>query len=251
MKTISFISGKGGVGKSTICANLATTLVKRNKKVVVIDLDPQNSQRLHLGLGPDEIGGVVREGIAVSSLFDSPFGVNFIPFGRVSDEDLEEFRTELLQSATWTLNQISSLSGCGFDYVFIDTPPGSSVYLEQALRASDKAILVVLADAASYVTLPKMNELIALYTKDQPHFKGVSRLINQMPTESRLGHQVRNALLADDTAELIPLAIHKDPSVARALAFERPVLEYEPGSMASLDFQYLADWFLASFDQQK
>jgi cellulose synthase operon protein YhjQ len=251
MKTISFISGKGGVGKSTICANLATTLVKRNKKVVVIDLDPQNSQRLHLGLGPDEIGGVVREGIAVSSLFDSPFGVNFIPFGRVSDEDLEEFRTELLQSATWALNQISSLSGCGFDYVFIDTPPGSSVYLEQALRASDKAILVVLPDAASYVTLPKMNELIAHYTKDQAHFKGVSRLINQMPTESRLGHQVRNALLADDTAELIPLAIHKDPSVARALAFERPVLEYEPGSMASLDFQYLADWFLASFDQQK
>ena len=42
----------------------------------------------------------------------------------------------------------------------------------------------------------------------------------------------------------MPLSIHYDISVAQALAHERPVLEYRPGAMASLDYQYLADWFV-------
>jgi cellulose synthase operon protein YhjQ len=249
MKTVAFVSGKGGVGKSTVCANLAVALAKRGKKVAVIDLDPQNSQRLHLGLGVDEIAGLVREGIDVTSLFDSPFGVYFIPFGRANDEDLEEFRYELLKEPSWVKNRISSLISCGFDYVFLDTPPGASVYLEQALQATHKVIVVVLPDAASFLTLAKTSSLIQEYTDSRSDFLGATRLINQMPIESRLAHQVRDAIYADSSMAVAPLVIHKDVSVSQSLAFERPVLEYEPSSMASLDFQYLADWFLDSMQQ--
>ncbi len=249
MKTVAFISGKGGVGKSTVCANLAVALAKRGKKVAVIDLDPQNSQRLHLGLGVDEIAGLVRESIDVNSLFDSPFGVYFIPFGRASDEDLEEFRCELLKEPEWVRNRIASLVSCGFDYVFLDTPPGASVYLEQALHAAHKAIVVVLPDAASFLTLPKTTFLIEQYTQGRTDFLGAVRLINQMPTESRLGHQVRDAIYSDSAMPVAPLVIHKDNSVSQSLAFERPVLEYDSGCMASLDFQYLADWFLDSMQR--
>jgi cellulose synthase operon protein YhjQ len=249
MKTVAFISGKGGVGKSTVTANLAVALAQRKKKVVILDLDPQNSQRLHLGLDSEEIAGLVREGIALSSLFDSPFGVQFIPFGRASEEELEEFRTELLHNPQWVREKLLNLAAGQFDYAFIDTPPGATIYLEQALNAAQKAIVVLHADAGSFMTLPKIASLVDFYTGRRDDFLGVSRLINQMPSESRLAHEVRNALAADNSAGLVPLAIHKDPSVAQALAYERPVLEYEPGSMASLDFQYLADWFLGSMDQ--
>ncbi len=249
MKTVAFISGKGGVGKSTVTANLAVALAQRKKKVVIIDLDPQNSQRLHLGLDSEEIAGLVREGIAIPSLFDSPFGVHFIPFGRASEAELEEFRADLLQNPYWVRDKLQGLLPCGFDYALIDTPPGASVYLEQALNAAQKAIVVLLADAASFVTLPKITSLIEHYTRDREDFLGASRLINQMPSENRLAHQVRDALYNDASAELVPLSIHKDPSVSQALAYERPVLEYLPGSMASLDFQYLADWFLGSLGQ--
>jgi cellulose synthase operon protein YhjQ len=248
MKTVAFISGKGGVGKSTVTANLAVALAQRKKKVVVIDLDPQNSQRLHLGLDAEETAGLVREGITIASLFDSPFGVHFIPFGRASETELEEFRRELLENPFWVRDKLQNLLPCHFDYVLIDTPPGASAYLEQALNAAQRAIVVLLADAASLVTLPKITSLVEHYTRDREGFLGSSRLINQMPNESRLAHQVRDALYADASSELVPLAIHKDASVSQALAFERPVLEYLPGSMASLDFQYLADWFLGSLE---
>jgi cellulose synthase operon protein YhjQ len=248
MKTVAFISGKGGVGKSTVTANLAVALAQRKKKVVIIDLDPQNSQRLHLGLDADEIAGLVREGISVTSLFDSPFGVHFIPFGRASETELEEFRLELLKNPHWLRDKLQSLGSGRFDYVLIDTPAGASAYLEQALNAAQKAIVVLLADAASLLTLPKITSLVAHYTKGREGFLGTSRLINQMPNESLLAHQVRNAVYADASSEQVPLAIHRDASVRQALAFERPVLEYQPASMASLDFQYLADWFLGSLE---
>jgi cellulose synthase operon protein YhjQ len=247
MKTVAFISGKGGVGKSTVCANLAVALAKRDKRVAVIDIDPQNSQRLHLGLGVDEIAGLVREGVALSSLFDSPFGVHFIPFGRVVDEDLETFREELLDDPDWLRDRLPNLHQASFDYIFLDTPPGASIYLEQALRASHKALSVLLPDAGSYLTLNKIDALVQHYTRDRPEFEGATRLINQMPNESRLGHQVRQAVFSDRAA-VAPLVIHRDHAVAQSLAYERPVLEYQPGCMASLDFQYLADWFLDSYN---
>jgi cellulose biosynthesis protein BcsQ len=74
----------------------------------------------------------------------------------------------------------------------------------------------------------------------------MSRLINQMPTRGRLGHQVRDAIFADADAQVVPVVIHKDDRVSQALAFERPVLEYYPGCKASLDIQYLTDWLIES-----
>lgn len=249
MQVIAFISGKGGVGKTTLAANIAVALAQRKKRVVLIDLDPQNAQRLHLGMDPDEIAGLVREGISPASMFDSPFDIKFIPFGRVSDDELVDFETELKTHPRWLSNGIDALRSEAFDFVLLDTPPGPTVYLHQALLAAHRALVVVLADAASYASIPKMESLVSQYTAGRTDFSGMNLLINQMPSQGKLGHQVRSALYADHAEQVVPVTIHRDSRVAQALAFERPVLEYEPGCKASLDIQYVADWLLDSIQQ--
>ncbi len=249
MQVIAFISAKGGVGKTTLAVNVAVALAQRKKRVLLIDLDPQNAQRLHLGMSPDEIAGLTREGISDDAIFDSPFGIKFIPFGRISEAELEDFEAELKKHPSWVSDGIHSLSLAVFDFVILDTPPGPTVFLHQALIAANRALVVLLADAASFSTIPKISALVAEYTAGRADFFGMNLLVNQMPAHSKLGHQVRAALYANYASQLVPVAVHKDQRVAQALGFERPVLQYEPGCNASLDIQSVADWLLDSVEQ--
>jgi cellulose synthase operon protein YhjQ len=244
MQVIAFISGKGGVGKSTLAANVAVALGARKKRVMLIDLDPQNVQRLHLGMDPDEIAGLVREGIGPDSVFDSPFGIQFIPFGRVTDVELDAFETELKRQPNWVADSIASLDTGSLDVLILDTPPGATVFLQQALRAANRALTVLLPDAASYASIPKILSLLEYHTEGRENFYGAYFLINQMPQRSKLGHQIRSALYANYANQMVPVAIHKDVRFAQALAFEQPVVEYEPASAASTDVQHLVGWLL-------
>ena len=246
MQVVAFISGKGGVGKSTLAANVATALSQHEKKVLLIDLDPQNAQRLHLGMDPDEIAGLIREGISPTSVFDSPFGVKFIPFGRANESELADFETALKHNPKWVLNGIDSLSSHAFDFIILDTPPGATVYLQQALEASQLALVIVLADAASYATIPKTMSLVEQYTQERPDFVGVKLLLNQMPIQSKLGHQVRSALQIDYAQHLVPVCVHKDAHVSHALASDSPVLEFAPTCQSSMDIRGVAGWLIDS-----
>jgi len=240
------ISAKGGVGKTTMTANLASVLAARGLRVLVIDLDPQNALRFHLGLDPDEIAGLSREGISIPSLFDSPFGIKFIPFGRIDNTELMAFESALKQHKGWMKDALAQFPPDSFDFVLLDTPPGPSIYLQQALHAADRALIVVLADAASYATVPHILSLVDGYTTANTHFLGAHILINQMPAQGRLGQGIRTALFAQYAENVVPVAIHRDAHIPHALAFERPVFQYEPSCRASLDMQYLADWVLGT-----
>lgn len=242
MKSIAFVSAKGGVGKTTLTANLATVLASRGLRVLVIDLDPQNALCLHLGLDPQETAGLVREGVGYKSMFDSPFGVKFIPFGRVRSSELLEFEQALAAQPRWLSDSLRGISRNRFDYVLIDTPPGPSVFLQQALAAVHQALVVVLADAASYVTVPHALSLVQTHTKSSRRFKGAHIVLNQLSTKGQLGNTIRASLFTQHGERMVPVAIHRDEHVAHALAFERPVIQYDPGCKVSLDFQYLADW---------
>lgn len=245
MEITAFISGKGGVGKTTLTANVAIALAQRGKRVLAIDLDPQNALGVHLGLDADDFSGHSRDGLGESAFFQSPFGVTFIPFGLLRDQDLQEFEADLLAHPHWLHQGIIALREQSFDHVLIDTPPGPGVFLQQALLAAQRAFVVVLADAASFATVPGILALVREYTREHAQFNGVNVLLNQVSHRGRLGHQVRSALMATYGHIMLPVAVHRDPMVTESLAYERPVLQYDPSCEASLEIHHIADWLLS------
>jgi cellulose synthase operon protein YhjQ len=249
MAVIAFVSGKGGVGKTSLTAATAVALAQRGRRVLAIDLDPQNALRLHLGMDPADPAGWSREGFGAAAIFESAGGVSFLPFGALLEAELEELEAVLQDDPRWLAERLADAAARGrFDYVLIDTPPGPTVFLQQALQAAHRALVVVLADAASLTTLPMFFPLIDEFTAGRDGFQGSQILINQLPHQSRLGHQVRTAIHAHFPGRVAPVAVHRDAAVAEALAFERTVLDYEPGAEACLDLQHLADWLLATLE---
>lgn len=292
MQTIAITSGSGGVGRTTVTANLAAVLAQRGQRVLVVDFDPQNAQRLLLGMDPQQIEGLAREGVNAQAIFDSPFGgllanpvaatavhqavnperspaagaaasppshpdadaattgLRFIPFGQLLDEDLEIFADDLTRDPCWLRDHLLPLRELGFDLILIDTPSGPSPFLDQALRAADLAVVVVRADVASCLSLPAIESSIQRCNGARSDFRGGYRLINALPINNRLAHEVRKTLMADGAQQLVPLSIHLDPAVGQAFAHARPVIDFRPGTSASLDFHYLGDWLLDTLDDE-
>ena len=250
MIVIAIVSAKGGVGKTTITANLGVGLAQRGYPVTIIDLDPQNAMQWHLGgLETGEDNGISLLTATRSKLIDacytSPFGVNFIPFGNAGEVQRQRFEGLLEEQEPWLRKKLQAARLATDTIVLLDTPPGPSVYLKQAIHAADFLLVVVLADAASYSTLPEMEDLIATYGQRSQADVPSAYIVNQ-GSQRQLAQDVLT-LIADRLGErMVPYIVQESSQVEEALAFERPVLEYKPDNPASLSIQSIIDWLLHS-----
>jgi len=246
-RVVSVVSPKGGVGKTTVAANLAAALAAVGRAVLLVDLDPQNAARLHHQMPlADGAGLSVQSLLAqpwVNAAFRGPYGVDCLPFGALTDHDRRAFEHQLDETPDWLRRNLDALGLTAGSIVIVDTPPGGTAYLPQALQASDLSLCVLLPDAASFITLPAMARWYAEAAQTNPALRGYF-LLNRMNTARVLCRDVASALSRDLGEQLIPVEVRFDAAVEEALASQSPILRYAPESSASRDFAALAEWVL-------
>ncbi|GAA4328797.1 hypothetical protein GCM10023144_14960 [Pigmentiphaga soli] len=252
MKIVAVVSAKGGVGKTTVTANLSTALGYGGHTVLTVDLDPQNALRFHFGLDPQNISGTARASLGGTdwreTCFRSASGVYVLPYGSVNEDDRHAFEDQLEAQPGWLGSHLATL-GLGDDaIVMLDTPPGPSIYMKQALSAAHLVLIVSLPDAASYATLPLMEGLIQTYCTPRADFIDHAYVINQVDSSRQLAKDVTHVMRANFGDRVVGL-IHLDPAVSEALAFDKSVLDYAAHSQATLDFVDCARWVSTRLQQ--
>ncbi|WP_439859363.1 cellulose biosynthesis protein BcsQ [Pseudomonas sp. MBLB4136] len=252
LKIIAVISAKGGVGKSTVAANLAVAMQRQGEAVLAVELDPQNALCHHLGVavapGPAAasagIAQCVDEAALRDSCQDSALGVSILPYGSVDEGQRRAFERRLEQEPDWLARRLSELQLAAGTLVVLDTPPGPSIYLQQALSLANLALVVSLPDAASYATLPKIESLIDSHAGERREFLGAAYVINQVDPARQLSRditQIMRGVLGDQVIGMI----HWDQSIAEALAYNRSVLDCDPFGQGSHDIQACSQALLA------
>lgn len=244
MKVIAIVSAKGGVGKTTLTANLATALQREGvATLLVVDMDPQNALGLHFGTDPRSLAGVSRASLAGedwgSVCVQSPSGVHVLPYGVVNESDRVAFERHLDAHPNWLVQQLQGLALPEDAVVLIDTPPGPSVYMQQALSAAQVVVVVSLPDAASYAALALMQRLVHTYCTPRPDFSETLYVLNQADGARQLSKDITR-VMQDNLGERLVGVVHEDQAVREALAYDQSVLEYDPQGQAADDLRKCA-----------
>jgi len=254
MSVVGVVSMKGGVGKTSVTANLAVAMAKAlgQGRVSVVDLDPQNALRLHLGIDSDDADGVCAQSIAhanwATTALSTEHGVHCLPYGEVSEPERVAFEEILHEEEDWVG---ACIRAAGLDddaIVLIDTPPGPSIYLRQTFACADLVVIVLLADAASYATIAAMESWMAEVQALFPHATPVY-VLNQIDRGDLLNKDVADVLRQRLGPMLCPIGIHMDEAVREALAFQQPVMAYDPHGQASHDLARLADYLIDALNR--
>jgi cellulose synthase operon protein YhjQ len=243
MRILGVVSMKGGVGKTTLTANLSESLaVHTRARVAVIDMDPQNGLIWHFtgkGGWPWLSQAMMHGGTLGDGWKEPASGLSIFPFGVPSEAQRVEIEHFLERQPHWLGQQLRSRQFADHDLIVIDTPPGHSVYQQQVLACADQIVMVLHPDLASLATVGDMETALDLSMSHHPELAN-HYLLNHVEAGHSITENIRQLLQSRFGPRVLPMTVRSDDSLAEALAFHRPLRQYDAHAIALEDIDNLS-----------
>jgi chromosome partitioning protein len=249
MQIISIINQKGGVGKTTTVINLAAGLAQQEKKILVIDLDPQGNATTGLGLSnlensSDSIYGVLNGTKEISKIIKKTEFKNLDII--TSNVDLSGLEAEtsgdnerafiLKGKLTTYLNDSRGF----YDYILIDCPPSLSLLTVMALVSSHSLVVPLQTE---FFALEGLTQLIKTIDRIKvslnPKLKIRGILLTMFDKRNKLSSQVEKEARDYFSDKVYVTVIPRNVRLSEAPSHGMPVLIYDklcPGSKSYFSF---------------
>jgi len=240
---------KGGVGKTSVAVNLCASLAHYQRKVLLIDLDPQGNATTGSGLdkGTCErtVYGVLlgEHGIA-EAVHPCEGAYDVVP----SNRDLAGAEVELiaLERREYRLRDALAPAAPAYDFVVIDCPPALNMLTVNGFTAADAVIIPMQCE---YYALEGLSDLVGTLRKVKQHLNPgieIEALVRTMyDPRSALTVQVSDEIKRHYGAKVFDTVIPRNVRIAEAPSFGRPVLLHDPASKGALAHLQFARELLA------
>jgi len=242
-RKVAVINQKGGVGKTTTTANLGYMLAKRGHTVTLIDLDPQGSLTISLGVNWQEHLGIedllLHDEKLENVILESRENLRLIPCGN----HLGQVEYMGQQSSTIAKNLKKVLNGLDDDFVLIDCPPSSGFLIVSALYAIDEVLIPIASD---YLTLHGLSHLLGTlkgFEKRLGHKIKKWFVVTRFHPRRRLAQDVKVKLISYFPDQVLKTSIRETSAVAESPSFGLTVFEYQKSSNGAKDYHDLAEDF--------
>lgn len=250
-RILAVANQKGGVGKTTTALNLSVVLAQKQYRVLLVDLDPQASLTVFVGLDPYRV-----ERSTYSLLMHSNMMLTRVlkPLGSYlallpGSVDLANASIQLVQG-DFPLDRLRDTLRQGhveFDYVLIDTPPGLNVLTIVGLIAADEVLIPAQCNHSAILGIRAIQDVVQRVRNDMgnPSLEIAGILPTLYDANAIYAPNVLDELHALLPGLVLNTIIPYDSNVADAPHQGQVVVDYAPDLPASLAYNALADELLS------